>query len=609
MERATSGEDGRRESESLDRHSRRSNSRRGSSSSSREHKVSKRSRRQRDSDERQDRHRSSSKSDHDDDRRHHHTKRRHKKRRRSRDRSRSPSSDSYHDQDSHSSNSDSNDGPSSVENSSHERRRRRQRKKMKKKKSKHKSDKLKKSKKDRKRKHKDNDNKRDRKKKKSREEEEHVTAADAAELTDKARNYELAEALYALLVEHPTADMSINTLPLVLIKLAGGTSLDLRQMPNRSAALALNGVLETMQTFGLNQSEHQVWKWEVPGGTRPGAPPPRDERILLRIVRTLLNDIGLTMEAIEKDNDLVSNSRTSSTNGSKTVPDPVAATATETNAAPDNNAAETVLTAIENKTFKMLHSFQSKAPGQGGEEKKPFTLPAELGGLCNMILEGETIALDGLPDQKLRQSLEELFETCGLELCEMDEEEDDESSNDEEGRTKGEMRDAGGGGDENVKSMGYGLPEQSARLELARAKLASVMGACEQAVSDPTKLESAVTQKRPLKGPMRMPANYQAPEESSDEEGPAPVGEMAKRKESTLSKEMIKQQAEMRARQLKGAVTGVEELMSSDPNQREEWMLVPGKFDFLSSIKAGNGIKSRNFQAASKAGCEGAFKR
>lgn len=305
---------------------------------------------------------------------------------------------------------------------------------MKKKKSKRKSHHKdeKKSKKEKKRKHKDNKDK-DRKHKKSRrnnnsnnddtEEQEVVTAADTAELTEKARNYELAEALHALLVEHPTADMSINTLPLLLIKLAGGTSLDLRQMPNRSAANALSKVLETMQTFGVDQVEHQVWKWQVPGGQRPGTAP-RDERILLRIVRTLLNDIGFTMESIEEDNHMKISRK-------QTVEQQASVESAQEKKPDNDNAVRSALAAIENKTMEMLGKFQNKASEENTKETKPSTLPGELGGLCNMILEGETIALDGLPDESLRVALEELFQTCGLELCEMDD--DDDESSDEEG--------------------------------------------------------------------------------------------------------------------------------------------------------------------------------
>jgi hypothetical protein len=41
-------------------------------------------------------------------------------------------------------------------------------------------------------------------------------------------------------------------------------------------------------------------------------------------------------------------------------------------------------------------------------------------------------------------------------------------------------------------------------------------------------------------------------------------------------------------------------------NAREEWMLVPGKFDFLSAVKSGQPIRSRGFEAKSKAATEDA---
>ena len=388
------------------------------------------------------------------------------------------------------------------------------------------------------------------------------------------RNYLLAEALHELLIYYPNI-MATDTLPLLLIQLGGGTTLDLRQMTDQHAAQGLQKVLSCLSPFGVIQ-ENYVWKWKAP---TPGPNAYRDECILLKIVRTLLDGIGLTPEAIAKYE--------------KEQHEKAEAAA---NAAVEKAAAEKEKSerkrsssdSIRENTLEMLQQFNSKA---GADNDKPSTLPGELGGLCNMILEGETISLEGLPDEKLRKALENLFETCGLEQCEM---EQDSDSEEEEENTK--TKD-----DKSPPSMGYGLPENVDVQERIRSSLMSVMDACKHAAST-TISESNAPKKRAVKGPMPIPANYVPPEEesSSDEEGPALVG-TAQKRAPKIPKELLKQQAEMRARQLKGAVTGQEELMSTDPNQREEWMLVPGKFDFLSSIKAGNSQRSRGFQTKSKA--------
>ncbi|CAB9514342.1 expressed unknown protein [Seminavis robusta] len=487
------------------------------------------------------------------------------------------------------------DGDDDDEDDSRSKKKRRERKKSKQRKpssdddsSSSRKDSKKKRKKHEK-KHKKKHDKKDRKKKKhkrgdsgseeeSRQQPQSATGNDNNEKL--ARNYVLADALHQLLTDHPTPAMAVDTLPLVLIKLGGGTSLDLRQMPDQSAAAGIQLVLKALEPFGVTQEEDtRMWKWP------PGAKS-KDERLLLRIVRTLLNEIGFTMEAIEKHHqqkqqppkqqkqkELDADSQEEKKPPAKT----------------QQQDQESDLIHIKQDTMKMLQSFQSSQNNnkEDNDSKPPSTLPGELGGLCNMILEGESIALDGLPDPKLRTALEGLFQQCGLELCEME----PDSDNDEDGDNDNS---------DNNKEMGYGLPETLEQQNQVKAKLLSVMKACETMAANPN-----TTIPKLQKGPMRMPAGYQAPpeESSDDEEGPVQVGDiLAKRNDTAvMSKEDIKRQAELRARQLRGAVTGVDELMSTDPNQREEWMLVPGKFDFLSSIKAGNPMKSRTFAAKSKA--------
>ena len=61
-----------------------------------------------------------------------------------------------------------------------------------------------------------------------------------------------------------------------------------------------------------------------------------------------------------------------------------------------------------------------------------------------------------------------------------------------------------------------------------------------------------------------------------------------------MSLDMIEAQAKYRELELKSTSHGVS--MPMNNGGREEWMLNPGKHDFLSGIKSGQAIKSRGFQ-------------
>ena len=194
-----------------------------------------------------------------------------------------------------------------------------------------------------------------------------------------------------------------------------------------------------------------------------------------------------------------------------------------------------------------------------------------------MILEGESIALDGLPNEQLRKGLEALFENCGLVLCEMEESSDDDDDKDD----KKDIEDA--------PAKGYGLPESSDRK--AKAMLQSILQVCENAVAAPSSVKPVI------KGPMLPPKDYEEEVESSDDEGPLPAGAS---KVKAVSTEVVKAKAARRARELECAKHGVEFDATVEGNAREEWMLVPGKFDFLSAIKSGQPIRSRQFDGKTR---------
>jgi Protein of unknown function (DUF3752) len=362
------------------------------------------------------------------------------------------------------------------------------------------------------------------------------------------RNHTLATALCSLFDSHPAL---ASDLPVMLIRLAGGGSFDLSQMTDSGAAHGLALVFACLGPFGVEQ-DGSTWVWKNPSGSSSSR---GNELVLLRVVRAMLDQIGVTPEAVKRFE-----------NPPATKPPPVSQKEAER---VDTRGAEVPDSEVERKTTELLKLFRE------GD------LANELAGLCKMILAGEVIALDGLPDEQLRDALESLFASCGLEKSEMEVDSDEED-----------------GGEEVDASIGYGLPERND--ESAKVMLTSVLRVCHS--KPPASLS-----RRPIEGPMLHPQAYDnqqyvddEKESSDDDEGPLPAGASAKARASTLSNEMVKAVAARRARELACAKQGIE-LDPSDGNVREEWMLVPGKFDFLSAIKSGQPIRSRQFETKSKA--------
>jgi hypothetical protein len=384
------------------------------------------------------------------------------------------------------------------------------------------------------------------KKDKKRERREEDTASSSDPL---ARNYALADALSNLLEEHPAL---VEDFPLLLIRLASGTTFDLSQMTNSGASEGISRVFSCLEPFGVMQDTNGSWMWR---GPENGSNDQRQQLFLVKLVRAMLDQIGFTIEAIEE----FEHPRPSL----KAAP-PAATSAPPTEVVDSNNSNQ-----LEQQTASLLEKFQKVGAG----------LAKDLAGLCNMILEGESIALDELPDERLRTALETLFVECGLEKSEMDEEDD----SDQEGSKE-----------DTSPTFGYGLPEENEND--VRSRLDTVLRTC-----------TAMETTRPrIKGPMPRPESYteaghQEESVSSEDEGPLPVG--ARGKGPTISSEMIRAGAARRSRQLESIKQGIDAsvLEAIEGQAREEWMLIPGKFDFLSAVKSGQPIRNRKFEALSKA--------
>lgn len=364
----------------------------------------------------------------------------------------------------------------------------------------------------------------------------------SSEKPDTTRSQKLAKALHHLLLDKPEFAAE---LPLILIRLAGGTTFDLRQVSDPSISIGLQTVFKALEPFGVQkQPNGGMWMFQnPPGATR------RDELVLLRITRSLLDDVGLTMDKIgafeQKQKQKKRNSRD------------------------DKSTTEEATQPMKVLTYSILEKFRSK----------DSTLGSQLASLCMTIVEGESVSVDGIPDEGLKTALESLFQACGLEKSEI---EDDDDSEDEE------EEDAGSDGS---PLMGYGLPSNGS--DDVQLKLATIMAACREG---PPKPKSIGPMRRPMTEEEQKAANaiYGANNAAeSDDEGDGPLLPGQARKGPTPSLETIQAQAEYRALELKSVEAGVP---MPTLGGREEWMINPGQHDFLSGIKSGQAIKSRGFQ-------------
>lgn len=358
------------------------------------------------------------------------------------------------------------------------------------------------------------------------------------------RNYQFTNALAALLEIQPGMASEV---PIILIRMADGTSFNLDQMPDARVSDKLQQVLACLSSFGVMRDATGSWSWNAPvGGGR------KDPLLLVKIARSLLDQIGLTMEAV---NDY-------ETKRAQVQAESMEQTTTET------------MNALQEETMLLLRKFQ-KDSSQGP------TLAQELATLINVISSGESVSLDGLQDDALRQGIENLFRTAGLTKFEMEESDDE---------------DGGESDDDDEVVMGYGLPDDEAG-GVALTNLTRILETCKATAT------STTATKRIVKGPMLPPPEGFVANDSDDDddEGPAPIGsETARRrlqKGPSLPPDVVKAMAEKRSREM-AAATGAD--YAAQAGEREQWMLKMEEHDLLQGIKTGNAIKSRPFENIKK---------
>ena len=361
-----------------------------------------------------------------------------------------------------------------------------------------------------------------------------------------------ADAVYSLLDRHPALSQD---LPIMLIRMAGGASFSFQQMTDRDAAHGLEQVFGCLQKYGLQRdndnNNNNSWTWKSHSAFTTTRGNSTTELFLIKIATTLLDQMGLTMEAIQSFEKQQQHQQQSSTDEIQQQQQP---------------SSLSLLTPLQKQTMDLLGRFL----------QNDASLPQQLGQLCQMVLDGESVSIDGIPNQMLKSNMESLFRAAGLERAEIINDDDDDSSDSDNNE---------GGGS---PTMGYGLPETND--DFAKRNLHNMIRVCQ------TKQEqAAAATTRSIQGPLpQHRANEYANHESDDDsEGPEPLGTTKQRWAPTISDDTVKAMAEQRAQQMAEA-TGMD--IPTATGEREEWMMKPGQHDLLQSIKSGNVMKSRNFQ-------------
>ena len=173
--------------------------------------------------------------------------------------------------------------------------------------------------------------------------------------------------------------------------------------------------------------------------------------------------------------------------------------------------------------------------------------------------------------------------------------------------------------DDDGPAMGFILPDNVGADKLVRSNVLAVLEECRGIHAGGNGIVSTApapaTKKRVIGPAMGPPPGFSASEalqeyaaapapddsDEDDDEGPAPAGsELAKKRLRTgqsLSASAVRAMAEQRRMELEDVAAGGSGAPSvAFEGGREEWMLTPGKHDFLKGIKSADPTKSRKFK-------------
>mmetsp|Transcript_30201 Transcript_30201/g.63685 ORF Transcript_30201/g.63685 Transcript_30201/m.63685 type:complete len:649 (-) Transcript_30201:493-2439(-) len=387
--------------------------------------------------------------------------------------------------------------------------------------------------------------------------------------------HELASALASLFDAYPAmATLDGSGIPLLFIQLGRGTEYELSQMPDARLSGLLHNVFKALQIHGMEQvGGHGAWRWSnaMPsgGGRRGGCG--GDELALLRLSRALLNGVGFTMDRVEGYERDQMQQRQMQMQQERLPQKPQDGNVDAQNGETSTKSAEKAVEneedvrhrkRVERMTSQLLDRFDPK-----NSSASESSLANELQGICDVLLEGESVQLDGIENAKLKATLAQLFQLVGLELVEMEDEDSEEE--DEEG---GDMEN----GKNEEKVMGYALPDAGIKDSVA-SHLNEVLRVCRFRSSGGSQDAPKSWAANPA---MQMEKGKAEEESSSDEDdGPAPLGTVAAVK------------ASKRKRPPPMQTNATSEKI--DEGGREEWMMVPGEHDFLKGIQAGGSKSTR----------------
>ena len=378
--------------------------------------------------------------------------------------------------------------------------------------------------------------------------------------------HELANALTKLFTLYPSmASIDEGGIPLLFIQLGRGTEYNLSHMPDRNLAGLLDGVFQSLRVHGMELS-NGAWKWRnaprANSGTQNG-----DDLALLRLTRALLNGVAVNLDSVQEYEKVQQQQlqllhmqqqhtdqqsqmkQASSTNNNGEIKE-----------APNEEDIKQKKR-IERMTSQLLDRFDRP---NGNDTPASSSLAGELQGICDVILDGESIQLDGIENAKLKASLSQLFQLVGLELVEIEDEDEED-----------EDKSAPNPDDTEETVMGYALPDHYIRYATA-SKLKEVLRVCRFRSSNGAECAPkswATTSKN-------VAETHAAAESSDEDDGPAPLGTMAAAKAAKRKRQQTNQRT---------ASTGVEE------GGREEWMMVPGEHDFLKGISKSD-FRGRKFK-------------
>jgi hypothetical protein len=366
---------------------------------------------------------------------------------------------------------------------------------------------------------------------------------------------ELASALSQLFDSYPAmAYLDEGGIPLLFIQLSRGTEYNLSAMPDRNLARLLEAVFDAISIHGMELGGDGAWRWgnaTKTGGSRQGG----DDLVLLRLARALLNGVGISIESVEKyeQNQLRKLQQHREEEVAKIDNPRGNDTIMQTNTT--NELVNVEANEEEVRHRKRVERMTSQLLDRFDPKNDASSLANEVKGICDVLMDGESVRIDSIENGKLKASLAQLFQLIGLEMVEMEDEDEDEDETNEE------------------RVMGYALPDTS---DTATSNLNEVLRVCRFRSSGGN--EDAPTSWKTE--PSALSKNQQLQDESSsdDDDGPAPLGTIA-------AAEAMKRKRLPQIQHLNNVIA---------EGGREEWMMVPGEHDFLKGIS--KSTKGRAFK-------------